>query len=91
MLIFFNLKSKKIYTSTKYYNKFADDGNPYKWLYYKWEWLLKAAYKRLIQELEKLGVKINIQKTQVIDLTRGQTFSPKFLGNSLKNGLIAGI
>ena len=46
--------------------------------YYKWEWLLKAAYKRLIQELEKLGVKLNLDKTQVIDLTRGQTFS--FLG-----------
>ena len=46
--------------------------------YYKWEWLLKAAYKRLIQELEKLGVKLNLDKTQIIDLTRGQTFS--FLG-----------
>ena len=44
----------------------------------KWEWLAKAAHKRLLQELEKLGVKLNIQKTQIVDLTRGQTFG--FLG-----------
>jgi len=44
----------------------------------KWKWLLRAAYKRLLQELEKLGVKLNIQKTQIVDLTLGQTFG--FLG-----------
>jgi len=44
----------------------------------KWEWLAKAAYKRLTQELEKLDIKVNIQKTQIVDLTRGETFG--FLG-----------
>ena len=44
----------------------------------RWEWLLKAAYKRLIQELDKLRVKVNSQKTRTVDLTRKKTFS--FLG-----------
>ena len=44
----------------------------------KWRWLAKAAYKRLTQELEKLDIQVNIQKTQIVDLTRGKTFS--FLG-----------
>jgi len=46
--------------------------------YYKWEWLLKAAYKRLQEELEKLEVKLNLDKTQIVDLTQGKVFS--FLG-----------
>ena len=41
-------------------------------------WLLKAVYRRLIQELDKLKVKINIQKTKTVDLTLRETFS--FLG-----------
>jgi len=44
----------------------------------KWGWLAEAAYKRLLEELEKLGVKVNIQKTQIVGLTCGETFS--FLG-----------
>jgi len=32
--------------------------------FYKWKWLLKATYKRLTQELEKLDVKLNSQKTK---------------------------
>ena len=75
-------KAKEVTSEDKYtnieYARFADDMVILVSGYYKWEWLLKAAYKRLIQELEKLGVKINTQKTQVIDLTQGQTFS--FLG-----------
>ena len=75
-------KAKEVTSEGKYtnieYARFADDMVILVSGYYKWEWLLKAAYKRLIQELGKLGVKINIQKNQVIDLTQGQTFS--FLG-----------
>ena len=44
----------------------------------KWKWLVKAAYKRLLEELEKLDIKVNIQKTQIVDLTLGETFG--FLG-----------
>jgi len=43
-----------------------------------YKWLTAAAYKRTVQELEKLKVKINIQKTKTVDLTLGETFS--FLG-----------
>jgi RNA-directed DNA polymerase len=44
--------------------------------YYKW--LTEAAYRRLIAELAKLKVKINSDKTKLVDLTRKDTFS--FLG-----------
>ena len=44
----------------------------------KWEWLLKAAYKRLVEEFGKLGVQMNLEKTQVVNLTQDETFS--FLG-----------
>jgi RNA-directed DNA polymerase len=44
----------------------------------KWEWLLKAAYKRLAEEFEKLDVQMNEEKTRIVDLSRDGTFS--FLG-----------
>ena len=44
----------------------------------RWDWLVKAAYKRLVEELGKLEVEINLEKSRLIDLTRDETFS--FLG-----------
>ena len=44
----------------------------------KWEWLLKAAYERLVEEIDKLDVQMNQEKTRIVDLSRGETFS--FLG-----------
>lgn len=44
----------------------------------KWEWILKAAFKRLTQEFEKLGVQMNMEKTRIVDLTKDEIFS--FLG-----------
>jgi RNA-directed DNA polymerase len=44
----------------------------------RWDWLIRAAYKRLLEELGKLDVQINRDKTQMVDLTRDETFS--FLG-----------
>ena len=44
----------------------------------KWEWLLKAAYKRLVEEFEMLGVHMNHEKTRMVDLSCDETFS--FLG-----------
>ena len=73
-------KAKEITKREKYINieyaRFADDlvicvNDRYKWL-------TSAAYKRLIQELAKLKVKINKTKTRIVDLTKGETFS--FLG-----------
>ena len=73
-------KAKRVTRQGKYtyiqYARFADDivilVNDYH------RWLLKVAYKRLIQELEKLGVKVNRDKTKIVNLTQGETFS--FLG-----------
>ena len=44
----------------------------------KWKWLLEAAFKRLVEEFEKLDVQMNQDKTRIVDLTQDQTFS--FLG-----------
>ena len=75
-------KAKRVTRQGKYtyiqYARFADDIVILVDGFSKWKWLLKAAYRRLIQELDKLGVKVNSQKTKIVDLTRGQTFS--FLG-----------
>ena len=62
-------KAKRVTSQGKYtnieYARFADDMvilvNGYN------KWLLKAVYRRLIQELDKLKVKINIQKTKTVD------------------------
>ena len=44
----------------------------------KWEWLLKEAYRKLLEELARIDVKVNTEKTRLVDLTKGETFS--FLG-----------
>ena len=60
------------------YARWADDVVILVDSYQKWDWLLKAVYKRLCEELTKLGVTLNLEKTRQIDLKRGDTFS--FLG-----------
>jgi RNA-directed DNA polymerase len=60
------------------YARFADDLVILVDGFRKWEWLLKAAFKRLVEEFEKLDVQMNQDKTRVVDLTQDQTFS--FLG-----------
>lgn len=61
------------------YARFADDlvilVDGY---YHKCEWLVKAVYKRLLEELVKLDVQINAEKTRQVDLTQGESFA--FLG-----------
>lgn len=44
----------------------------------KWKWLERAINIRLRQELSKLKVELNEEKTRTVDLTHGETFS--FLG-----------
>lgn len=46
--------------------------------YRKWQWLERAAHLRLRQELSKLRVELNEEKTRIVDLREGETFS--FLG-----------
>jgi RNA-directed DNA polymerase len=60
------------------YARFADDLVILVDGFRKWEWLLKAAYKRLVQEFEKIDVQVNQEKTRIVDLSRDETFS--FLG-----------
>ncbi len=73
-------KAKEVTRQGKYINieyvRFADDIVILVNDYYKW--LTEVAYRRLIQELAKLKVKVNSDKTKVVDLTRKDTFS--FLG-----------
>ena len=60
------------------YARFADDMVILVDGFRKWEWLLKAAYRRLVEEFGKLDVQMNHDKTRIVDLTRDETFS--FLG-----------
>lgn len=60
------------------YARFADDLVILVDGFRKWEWLLKAAHKRLVEEFEKLDVQMNQEKTRTVDLTRDESFS--FLG-----------
>ena len=60
------------------YARFADDLVILVDGFRKWGWLVNAVYKRLLEELEKLDVQVNREKTRMLDLTRDETFS--FLG-----------
>ena len=73
-------KAKEVTKNGKYINieyaRFADDlvicVNDY------YGWLTAAIYRRLVAELAKLKVKLNKDKTKIVDLTKKETFS--FLG-----------
>ncbi len=60
------------------YARFADDLVILVDGYRRWKWLAAAANRRLREELAKLDVQLNHDKTGRIDLTRGENFG--FLG-----------
>jgi RNA-directed DNA polymerase len=60
------------------YARYADDLVILVDGFQRWDWLLRAAYKRLLEELGRLDVQINRDKTRMMDLTQDETFS--FLG-----------
>jgi len=60
------------------YARFADDLVILVDGYRKWEWLVQAVYKRLLEEFAKLEVQINTEKTRQLDLTGDESFG--FLG-----------
>jgi len=60
------------------YARFADDLVILVDEYRRWDWLLAGVRKRLDEELDKLGVTINQEKTRVVDLREGAPF--RFLG-----------
>jgi RNA-directed DNA polymerase len=60
------------------YARFADDLVILVDGYPKWDWLAKGVYQRLLEELAKLHVQINQEKTRLVDLSEGESF--RFLG-----------
>lgn len=60
------------------YVRFADDLVILVDGYRKWNWLVQAVYRRLLEELAKLDVQINTEKTRQGDLTGDESFG--FLG-----------
>jgi RNA-directed DNA polymerase len=88
-------KAKEVTRTGKYihveYARFADDLVVLVDGFKKWRWLTGAVMKRLNQEFDKLGVELNLEKTRVVDLSKGGVFS--FLGfhfrrNITRNGKI---
>jgi RNA-directed DNA polymerase len=60
------------------YARFADDLVILVDGYRRHEWLVQAAHRRLREELGKLQVSVNEEKSRVVDLAKGQSFG--FLG-----------
>ena len=60
------------------YARFADDLVILVDDYRRWDWLVKAVYQRLMEELAKLDVQVNTDKTRLVDLMQGESFG--FLG-----------
>lgn len=75
-------KAKEVTREGKYthieYARFADDLVILVDGYRRWDWLLKGAYRRLCEELGKLDVQLNEEKSRIIDLTKDESFT--FLG-----------
>ena len=75
-------RAKEVTRSGRYtyieYVRFADDLVILVDGYRKWNWLVKAVYRRLLEELAKLDVQINTEKTRQGDLTGDESFG--FLG-----------
>jgi len=65
------------YTSIEY-ARFADDLVILVDGYPRWDWLAKAAYRRLLEELAKLDLQLNKDKTRIVDMTKDESFG--FLG-----------
>jgi RNA-directed DNA polymerase len=60
------------------YARFADDLVVLIDAHSRYDWLVKAVSKRLREELAKLGVEINEEKSRMVDLKKGESFA--FLG-----------
>ena len=75
-------KAREVTRTGKYthleYARFADDVVILIDGHQKWDWLVQAVKQRLQEELAKLGVEINQEKTKIVNLAKGERFS--FLG-----------
>jgi RNA-directed DNA polymerase len=75
-------RAKEVTRSGRYtnleYARFADDMVILVDAHCRHDWLLGAVAKRLRQELAKLGVEVNEEKSRMVDLAKGEIFG--FLG-----------
>jgi len=75
-------RAKEVTRRGKYtyveYARYGDDLVILVDAYPQHDWLLKAVAKRLREELAKLGVEVNEEKSRVVDLAKGESFG--FLG-----------
>jgi RNA-directed DNA polymerase len=75
-------KAKEVTREGKYthveYARFADDAVILVDGHMKWEWLWHGIKKRLFEELNKIRVEVNEEKTKFLDLKKGESFG--FLG-----------
>ena len=76
-------KAKEVTREGRYthieYARFADDLVVLVDCHRRWDWLFHAAHKRLLEELAKLDVQVNAEKTRLVELHRlGESFG--FLG-----------
>src|SRR6187397_948516 len=75
-------RAKEVTRRGKYtyvtYARYADDLVILVDAFPQHDWLLKAVAKRLREELAKLGVEVNEEKSRVVDLAKGESFG--FLG-----------
>ncbi|WP_265022184.1 reverse transcriptase domain-containing protein [Wolbachia endosymbiont (group A) of Icerya purchasi] len=72
-------KAKEVTKEGKYrhieYARWADDLVILIDGHQKWEWLEKSVHKRLQEELAKLEVEVSQEKTKVVNLKKGETFT----------------
>lgn len=82
-------KAKEVTREGRYshitYARWADDLVILVDGYRKWDWLYKGVEIRLREELNKLGVAINEEKTRVVDLKKGEKFA--FLGFEFRRNI----
>ena len=75
-------KAKEVTREGKYtyveYARFADDAVILVDGHARWEWLWNGIRKRLFEELHKVKVEVNEEKTKFLDLKKGESFG--FLG-----------
>lgn len=75
-------KAKETTREGKYthieYTRFADDAIILVDEHHKYDWLWEGIRKRLFEELNKIEVEVNEEKTKFLDLNKGESFT--FLG-----------
>lgn len=74
--------SKSGFTHVEY-ARFADDLVVLVDGYRRWDWLVEKVYRRLLEEFARVDVTVNEEKTRLVDLMKGESFS--FLGFDIRS------